>query len=197
MIDNKNEYLNNENTNPYNRNNFTKEVKLDIIKFMKYSKIIGKKIISLNDELPVQQIDPRSLINSRIKSLFHEIDSLGNYTNYEWFSHLEKNGLVRFIKELYDIWDYRANLDFEVKVNICPPYGNPFWGINMINLSSNDIEILRIFAIKIMEQLIKTGINRESRSLGSNYVLCALTLVNPVVAEALPWLYYSVAVALN
>ena len=121
------------------------------------------------------------------------MDSLGNYTNYEWFSQLEKPSLVKFIKEIYDIWDYRANLDFSVKENICPPYGTPFLGINMLNLSSNDIEIIKLFAIRIMEQLIKTGINRESRCLGSNYVLCALTLVNPLAAEALPWLYYSVS----
>ena len=44
-----------------------------------------------------------------------------------------------------------------------------------------------------MENIIKNGINRESKCLGCNYVLCAITLVNPQAAQALPWLYYSVS----
>jgi hypothetical protein len=44
-----------------------------------------------------------------------------------------------------------------------------------------------------MEKIIKSGINRESKCLGCNYVLCAITLVNVEAAQALPWLYYSVS----
>lgn len=44
-----------------------------------------------------------------------------------------------------------------------------------------------------MDQLVKNGVDRESRILGANYVLCALTLVSTAAADSLPWLYHSVA----
>ncbi len=47
--------------------------------------------------------------------------------------------------------------------------------------------------IKVLEPLIKNGINHESRCLGINYILCALTIVSQDAAEALPWLYFSVS----
>jgi hypothetical protein len=43
-----------------------------------------------------------------------------------------------------------------------------------------------------MEELITKGINNDSKSLGSYYILSALTLVNQSAAEALPWLFDSV-----
>ena len=54
-------------------------------------------------------------------------------------------------------------------------------------------DTLKKLAVSIMERLVNKGINDSSRSLGANYVLCALTLVNIDVANALPWLYQSVA----
>ena len=101
----------------------------------------------------------------------------------------------RFIREIYDIWTYRANLSDTVKREISPPYGNPFM-LNLMNpqmLNSFPIDSLKLFILDIMEQLVKEGINRDSRYLGANYILCALTLVSPEAAEALPWLYQSVA----
>ena len=44
-----------------------------------------------------------------------------------------------------------------------------------------------------MECMISRGINNASKSLGANYILCALTLVNTDAAENLPWLYQSVS----
>ena len=66
----------------------------------------------------------------------------------------------------------------------------------MINL--NTIFTLSHFSLQklglsLIERFIKTGINPESSALGASYVLCALTLVNNDAAEALPWLYQSVA----
>ena len=44
-----------------------------------------------------------------------------------------------------------------------------------------------------MEYMITRGINNASKTLGANYILCALTLVNNDAAENLPWLYQSVS----
>jgi hypothetical protein len=53
-------------------------------------------------------------------------------------------------------------------------------------------QIKRI-ALNIIETMVKQGATESNRSLGANYVLCALTLVSPEAAESLPWLYQSVA----
>ena len=78
-------------------------------------------------------------------------------------------------------------------MEICPPTGNPFMNLNMMELPLLALEVLQMISVNFMETIIKSGINRESKCLGCNYVLCAITLVNPAAAEALPWLYYSVS----
>jgi len=55
------------------------------------------------------------------------------------------------------------------------------------------IEPIKLFVLDLIEPFVRNGINRDSKYLGSNYVLCALTLVSPAAAEALPWLYQSVS----
>ena len=47
-------------------------------------------------------------------------------------------------------------------------------------------------ALTIMEKLVCSGIHNDSRNLGANYVLCALTLVSADAALSLPWLFQSV-----
>ena len=192
FIYNDNISLNNEKANPYNRNVFTEEVKRDINLFFKYSNFINKSIKPFINVMQ-PKLNPKELIELRAKNLFYEIDNLGNYTNYEWFFNLNRVSLIQFIKELYDIWNYRANIEYITKNDICPPYGNPFIGVDINNLFSASIEVLKTYSLRIMEQMIQIGINRESRCLGCNYVLCALTLVNTDAAESLPWLFFSVA----
>ena len=41
--------------------------------------------------------------------IFQKMDELGNYTNINWFLNLSANSTYRFIRELQDIWEYRAN----------------------------------------------------------------------------------------
>ena len=41
--------------------------------------------------------------------------------------------------------------------------------------------------------MVNKGINENSCSLGSYYVLCALTLVSQDAANSLPWLYEAVS----
>ena len=179
-------------TNPYNRNIINENIKNDIKRLIKFGKFINEKL-DINIEDINKNLNPKKMMELRIKSLFQEIDSLGNYTNSEWFSSLDNVGLIRFIRELYDIWEYRAHLSPIIKMEICPPMGNPFIGLNMMNLPLLPIEALQLLSVNYMENIIKNGINRESKCLGCNYVLCAITLVNPEAAQALPWLYYSVS----
>ena len=72
-------------------------------------------------------------------SIFQKIDELGNYTNSDWFLSLNRNSLIKYIKELVDIWYYRAALSPQVRQKISPPNGNPFTGFNINNIDRIEI----------------------------------------------------------
>jgi len=180
-------------TNPYNRNPITKKIRKDLKCLILYSKITGNE---LNIEIEEPKEKTGNIMQQhtmKIKSLFQEIDRLGNYTNVDWLLNLCRGNIMRFMRELHDIWHYRAHLTEEIKNEICPPTGNPFLRLNIFNLQHLEMPDLYYILIKVLEPLIRNGINHESRCLGSNYILCALTIVNSDAAEALPWLYYSVS----
>ena len=59
-------------------------------------------------------------------SVFQKIDNLNHITNPNWFLFLNKFRLVRFYRELIDIWRYRLQIEGQVKRNIIPPHGKPF-----------------------------------------------------------------------
>lgn len=182
--------INTNATNPYNRNPFPKQVAKNIMKIIRLSKIFKESI-----NLDMNEGEEKNIIvniENRVIMLFNEIDYLGNYTNYNWFMSLNQTDLMRFIMEMKDIWSYRANLSEEVKREICPQHRELFHRMFMVDLRIANIPILREIALDIMNKLVRDGINYNSRCLGTNFVLCALTLINQDAADALPWLYQSV-----
>jgi len=180
-------------TNPYNRNPFPKEVKRDVMKIIRLSKLYNQPLnLDTNEGDEEEKMNTMNSFEHRLITLFQEIDDLGNYTNYNWVMSLDMAHMMRFILEMNDIWSYRANLSEDIKRDICPGYRDLFQRMYMIDMRLSNIIILREIAIDIMNKLVNNGINHGSRCLGANFVLCALTLVNPAAAEALPWLYHSV-----
>ena len=177
-------------TNPYNRNPLPTAVKRDLFKIVRLSKLFKEHIqIQMNEpdlDAPPPDLDYRAL------TLFHDIDILGNYTDHMWFMRLSQPALVRFIVELNDIWTYRINLSEDIRREICPMYRDLFRNVFIGNLSYAEAPVLADIALRLLERLVRDGINVDSRSLGANYVLCALTLVSPAAADALPWLFQSV-----
>ena len=180
-------------TNPYNRNPFPKEVKKNMLKIIWMGRLFKDTIsLTMTEEEPAQEQASMTNIENRIISLFNDIDNLGNYTSVEWFLALEIPSLIRFMIELNDIWTYRANLSEDVRLEICPNYRNLFRLMYYGDMRSCSVPMLREIALSSMDMLVRTGINHDSRCLGTNYVLCALTMVSPAAAIALPWLYQSV-----
>jgi len=145
----------------------------------------------LNDDLDKVSIKKR--VELKCLELFQYIDEMGNYTDIKWFMSLNRAQLIKFVRDLADIWEYRAQLTLSVKKDICYPYGNPFRYVDIIHFGTYNFLSLQKTVLSIIEQFIKNGINRDSSNLGASYVLCALTLVNNDAAIALPWLYESVA----
>jgi cytochrome oxidase Cu insertion factor (SCO1/SenC/PrrC family) len=181
----------NINNNPYNRNKIPDTILKNIKTLLRLSKILKITIVlDLEDETP--SISEEKVVELRALSLFQNIDSLGNYSNCNWFLSLNRNQIIKFVRELADIWSYRAQLSVETKRAICPPNGDPFRNLNMslIHISQN-FNIVRKIVLEVLEKLVNTGVDKDSKSLGAYYVLGALTLVNQDAATSLPWLFQS------
>lgn len=175
-------------TNPYTRNIIPKTIISNIRNLIRVS-----KILNINMEIKIKDdvISPKKSFELRVVSIFNKIDELGNYTNYNWFYTLEKPYLIRYIRELHDIWTYRLQLSAQVKRDICPR-GDPFRNVNLYNILNHEVFILKKVILSIIEEIVTSGINNESKSLGAIYVLTALTIVSQDAATAMPWLYHSV-----
>jgi hypothetical protein len=177
--------------NPYNRNIIPSPVIKTIKSVIRLSKIINIHI-DLHFDDNIKNITNEKSIELRALSLFQSIDALGNYSNSEWFMSLNRYQLIKFIRELSDIWNYRAQLTNEIKHNICPPNGNPFRNLSMpyINTETN-IHNIRKVIIEVLEKIVNSGIDNDCKALGAYYVLGALTIVNETAATSLPWLFQS------
>ena len=177
--------------NPYNRNEIPANIMDNMFEIIKLSK-------SLRDNIELVIVPPPKISQSKKSEfktieLFQYIDNLGNYTDPLWFLSLNRHQIEIFIKELFDIWNYRSQLTLEVKREICQPDGNPFHGIYVNYLFQKTHEELRDNSLYIIENMIKKGRTDSFKTLGANYVLCALTLVSHQAANSMPWLYQSVA----
>lgn len=178
--------------NPYNRNVIPEHVIKNIRKLIRIGKILNINI-NLSFEDVTKTISNEKAIELRALTLFQNIDSLGNYSDANWFISLNRNQLIKFIRELVDIWNYRAQLSNETKRKICPPNGDPFRNLSIlyVNTEENLWNVRKVF-IECMEKMVNSGIDKDSKALGAYYVLGALTLVNSDAATSLPWLFQSV-----
>ncbi len=176
--------------NPYNRS--TLDIKI-VSNFLRYLKLATANSISYIIVEEEEIIEPNKKLELKILDQFQYINQLGNYADGKWLLSLPKNMLILFIRELYDIWTYRAQLSTATMREIVSPHGNPFLGLNL-HLSQNQTQYSLLVCItKIIDRLIRSSSNVESRSLGAYYILAALTLVNENARNALPWLFQSVA----
>jgi hypothetical protein len=170
--------------NPYNRKEFPKTT---------YR--ILKRLVKLNDintQMKDESLDLEKELELRVVSLFQFINTLGHYTDHSWFLSLNVNRLVRFYREVYDIWNHRAQISYETKARIYPS-GNPFRiAANMIITDNTSLYELRKLCVTICENLTYYGITDDDKTLGAYYILTALTLQSHDAAVALPWLYQSV-----
>lgn len=195
-------------TNPYNRNIIPASIIKNIYEKLIYGSLLGFHVsvkLDEDDNNPDKDDESANLTTglSREKleelfivDLFQHINTLGNYSDSEWFIALQRDELIRFIRNIHDIWYYRANLSQEMKERICPPHGNPFV-LHNSHVNLNIITILtsaeiRTICVSVIERMTRRGTSREDQCLGAFYVLATLTIVNQDARNALPWLYEAV-----
>lgn len=177
--------------NPYNRALIPESVFNNIKTLLRLSKILKKDICLQNDE-PVFSLE--KTIEMRALMLFQNMDLLGNYSNSQWFLSLTRVQLIKYVRELSDIWNYRAQLSPEVKMKICPPIGDPFRNLSIAYLHTEaNMSNARKAVLEVLEKMVNSGVDTDSKSLGAYYVLGGLTLVSENAATSLPWLYQSVS----
>jgi len=178
--------------NPYNRNDIPVNIINNLEKVININKALKHKLnLDLNNEIK-ETISKHKMVELKALSLFQNINALGNYSEPSWFLSLDRVLLVKLIRELIDIWNFRAQLTNEVKRNICPPLGEPFRNLSISYIfSESDMDNVRKIVLDVLEKIVNTGINNDMKTLGAYYVLGALTLVNNSAANALPWLYQS------
>ena len=180
-------------TNPYNREKFSDTVVSSINKLFRHCSLdetTDSENSTVFDRIRARRSKP---VQTRMRELFCEIDSLGNYTKAEWFSALNQYEYIGLYRNMYEIWSYRANMSSMTRGNICP-YFNPFRnGLARFGsaIDALNIDDLRLVCLTIMENLIYTGMDDEYRKLGALHVLSALTLVSIPAKDAMPWLYES------
>jgi len=184
-------YKHKETKNPYNRISIPEVVLKNIKTIVRFSKLLHINL-NLVIEDDTKNISSEKAIELRTLTLFQNIDSLGNYSNPQWFLSLTRNNIIKMIRELIDIWNYRAQLSIEIKRNVCPPCGDPFRNLSVYYVQTEpNMNNVRKVVLEVLEKLVNSGVDRDSKSLGAYYVLGALTLVNTSAATALPWLYQS------
>jgi hypothetical protein len=197
-------------TNPYNRKLIPAAIINNLYEKLIYGSLLGFRVsVKLDDPDEEEPGVVTSATNrtsggiSREKQeelfivdLFQHINTLGNYSDSEWFIALQRAELIRFIRNVHDIWYYRANLSQEMKERICPPSGNPFV-LNNAHVNLNVLTLLtdpeiRTICVSIIERMVRRGVSREDQCLGAFYVLATLTIVSQDARNALPWLYEAV-----
>lgn len=200
-------------TNPYNRKLIPANIINNLYEKLIYGSLLGFRVsVKLDDNeedellpgitnTPSNNSESTGLSREKqeelfIVDLFQHINTLGNYSDSEWFIVLQRDELIRFIRHIHDIWYYRANLTQEIKERISPPNGNPFV-LHNAHVNLNVITLLtaaelRTICVSIIERMTRRGISREDQCLGAFYVLATLTIVNQDARNALPWLYEAV-----
>jgi hypothetical protein len=185
----KNQLMNNNvnNNYEYDNNNYIEEDNSNAV--------VGNG--GMNIALPQDVLTPHQRFRQHVLRLFQMINALGHYSDPDWFIALTYEQHITFLRELIDIWNYRAELSPQARRTIYPPYGDPFpqyvlgWVTHQFYIYLSPENIINI-NLTVIERFIASAVSEADRCLGSNFILCALTLVSIPAREALPWLYQSV-----
>lgn len=178
--------------NPYNRKRISNNVIRRLNSVLRIGKLLGDNI-NVEVDSDLQSRDTPHTLEQRIQSVFHAIDQRGHYSNIGWFTSLDMYGIRRFVRELIDIWNFRADLSSSMRREMCPPTGDPFRGVRYSQFLSNEtLDAHQELALFAMEKMVSLQ-SDTGKDLGAFYILGALTLANSDAADALPWLYQSFA----
>ena len=194
--------------NPYDRNDIPRAYVLNALKLISLRGGVVNEVAA-EHSATVRTMSSERMTEQLVMEVFQEMNALGNYAQYEWLWSLQPMMLVQFMRELSDVFEYRAAITGDQKRAILPPHGVLFapQAFEEIVVAINrSLEVMRHMdydrgarlyraqmrqVLAYMRALVFKGRDKSVRCLGCSYVLGALTLVSPDAAAALPWLYDS------
>ena len=179
--------------NPYTRAPIHNSVFIRLRRLIVLAKRCNNTCVEVSVKDEAMDVSAVPTVKDRVFRLFTAIDVHGHYTTMSWFTSLDKEGLIKLVRELADIWQYRASLDDATRALICPV--NPFPCIKRLIMrlkSETDMEVIRGLVLGPLEAVVCTGITESYRSLGAIYVLQWFTLVDLSARTSMPCLYESV-----
>lgn len=178
--------------NPYTREPIPMSVFSDLNILIRISNSVYNTSIDISFDMPTS-ISPRSMtIDQRVSELFDSIASHGYYPTIGWFMSLERSDLVKLLRELADIFMYRASIPRDVQLRICPT--NPFRSIStMVDIiqSYEDISVARDILLYVSSLVVMSGVETSDSALGTIVFLQALTLVSDGARDSYPLFYES------
>lgn len=172
--------------NPYT----TEELPLNVLIDVK------NKMNSLKNETGYEDLtesivrDRQETIKQKIVDLFSFIEQSGYTCHVEWFTGLSVRRLKELYRQLEDIWNYRSQLSYQMKRNICPPNGEIFRTpmIEVMNYSSKE-DLQELILHEVMK--FTQAVSDSDRKLGFMYFLIAFGAVSPHCYQAhIDWLSF-------
>mgnify|MGYP003970925445 FL=1 len=157
---------------------------------------VKKNINSFKKELDYEDLtdniirERKDMIKQKIVDLFSCIEQSGYTCQIEWFSSLSIRRLKELYRQLEDVWNYRSQLNNQMKCNICPPNAYIFKTpmIEVMNYSSKeDLQEL------ILNETLKftNAVSDSDRKLGFMYFLIAFGMVSqPCYLAHIEWLSF-------
>lgn len=173
--------LENNQPNPYTQKPFTSEF------IMKANKIIDilesrHKNLTIVNEIPD---DPEIQMRQKCVSIFQKMDELKLYTQVKWFLDLSLDKLKKLYIEIEDIWNWRAMLSNQQKLNYTNN-GRAFTiSKSFIKKINCKLKVQNILLDEFNRFLIQ-GKTQEDKVTSSYWILTGLTIVSPSAAEAMP-----------
>ena len=184
----------NEVLNPYTREPIPTSVFSDLNTLIRISNAVYNTSIDISFEMAAITSPGHMTIEQRVTELFDSIASHGYYPTTEWFMSLEIPELIKMLRELADIFIYRASIPRDVQIRISPI--NPFRSLStMVNVmrSYNDIGVCRDILLYVSSSIVMSGLETADRALGTIVFLQALTLVSNGARDSYPLFYESAA----
>jgi hypothetical protein len=169
---------NKEAKNPYSQMPFSKVF---------YNNFELKKKLIKGFELKFEECEltPEQKFDQEVFDTFKEIDKLGNYTNYRWYTSLDTPGYLNLYRKLRQIWVqyFQGN-----KKDIVPPDGKVFTNSDEGMKVIKNGKLLRKFILDDVKKLVYSGKTIDDRKMGCWLFLSALVGVSNDAAHAMPHL---------
>ena len=137
-------------------------------------------------------LSPRQMQKQQLISVFQNFDSLGFILNIEWFTCLKFEQLKSLYRKCEDIWNYRAQLTNEQKMNIVHNgklFTTPVISIN--RMKRNKEKLLINIILNDFNRAITEGTNDGNKKLGAILMLTGFAEVSNNVMNSYPWLSQS------